>query len=433
MLSELGMVQNAILQRKTKADLTNEDYPGETIAEANINLEETIEEINNNRTSGEEEITRKDHDDSHYYFLSTENGGLEELGITNSEDAYIVNYETGEVINYTTKLTETGKPLYIYARECDITIRRRKFMTEEIKKQILQLGISKDNILFDEPMSKHTTFKVGGPAECYIKIDDIQDLRHILRFAKQNDIPITILGNGSNVLVLDGGIKGIVLNIRFNKIEMMNLDKKIFANVGAGVKISVFGHLLLKNAITGFEELSGIPGTIGGAVRMNAGAHGKEFKDIVSTVTCMDYDGNIHQFENEDMHFEYRRSMLKDKPYIVLEVHMEFQKGEEKDIKEKMEEYATYRKEKQPMEYPSAGSTFKRGTDFITAKLIDEAGLKGYSIGGAEVSSKHAGFIINKGNATAKDILELIEYVKHEVEEKFDKKIELEIEIMGEN
>ena len=132
-------------------------------------------------------------------------------------------------------------------------------MTEEIKKQILQLGISKDNILFEEPMSKHTTFKVGGPAECYIKIDDIQDLRHILRFAKQNDIPITILGNGSNVLVLDGGIKGIVLNIRFNKIEMMNLDKKIFANVGAGVKISVFGHLLLKNAITGFEELSGIP------------------------------------------------------------------------------------------------------------------------------------------------------------------------------
>ena len=306
-------------------------------------------------------------------------------------------------------------------------------MTEELKKQILQLGISKDNILFDEPMSKHTTFKVGGPAECYVKIDDIQDLRHILRFAKQNHIPVTILGNGSNVLVLDGGIKGIVLNIRFNKIEMMNLDKKIFANVGAGVKISIFGHLLLKNTITGFEELSGIPGTIGGAVRMNAGAHGKEFKDIVSTVTCMDYDGNIHQFENEDMHFEYRRSMLKDKPYIVLEVHMEFQKGEEKDIKEKMEEYANYRKEKQPIEYPSAGSTFKRGTDFITTKLIDEAGLKGYSIGGAEVSNKHAGFIINKGNATAKDILELIEYVKHEVEEKFNKKIELEIEIMGEN
>lgn len=306
-------------------------------------------------------------------------------------------------------------------------------MTEELKKQILQLGILQDNIMFDEPMSKHTTFKVGGPAECYIKIDNIQDLRHILKLSKQENIPLTVLGNGSNVLVLDGGIKGIVLNIRFNKIEMMNLDKKIFANVGAGVKVSVFGHLLVKNAITGFEELSGIPGTIGGAVRMNAGAHGKEFKDIISTVTCMDYNGNVHQFDNEEMQFEYRRSILKDKQYIILEAHMEFRKGNKEDIKEKMEEYSTYRREKQPIEYPSAGSTFKRGTDYITAKLIDEAGLKGYSIGGAEVSSKHAGFIINKGNATAKDILELIEYVKYEVEKKYNKKIELEIEIIGEN
>lgn len=306
-------------------------------------------------------------------------------------------------------------------------------MTEELKKQILQLGILQDNIMFDEPMSKHTTFKVGGPAECYIKIDNIQDLRQILKLSKQKNIPVTILGNGSNVLVLDGGIKGIVLNIRFNKIEMMNLDKKIFANVGAGVKVSVFGHLLVKNAITGFEELSGIPGTIGGAVRMNAGAHGKEFKDIISTVTCMDYNGNVHQFDNEEMQFEYRRSILKDKQYIILEAHMEFRKGNKEDIKKKMEEYSTYRREKQPIEYPSAGSTFKRGTDYITAKLIDEAGLKGYSIGGAEVSSKHAGFIINKGNATAKDILELIEYVKYNIEKKYNKKIELEIEIIGEN
>ena len=306
-------------------------------------------------------------------------------------------------------------------------------MTETLKQEISNLGIIKENILFDEPMSNHTTFKVGGPAECYIKIDDIQDLRKVLKFAKDKNIAITVLGNGSNVLVLDKGIKGIVLNIRFNKIEMVNLDGKFFATIGAGVKISVFGHLLLKNELTGFEELSGIPGTIGGAVRMNAGAHGKEFKDIVNFVNCMDYDGNIKRFENEEMNFAYRSSMLKDKKYIVLEVGMQFQKGNEEEIKAKMEEYATYRKEKQPIEYPSAGSTFKRGEDFITAKLIDEAGLKGYHIGGAEVSTKHAGFIINKGNATAKDILELIEYVKKTVEEKFDKKIELEIEIMGEN
>ena len=306
-------------------------------------------------------------------------------------------------------------------------------MTENLKKKILELGISEEKILFDEPMSKHTTFKVGGPAECYMKIDDIKDLRNILKFAKNNDIKITVLGNGSNVLVLDKGIEGIVLNIRFNKMEMLNFDGKIYANIGAGVKISIFGHLLLKNEITGFEELSGIPGTIGGAVKMNAGAHGKEFKDIVNTVTCMDYDGNIKQFENKDMEFDYRRSMLKDKKYIVLEVGMQFEKGTEKDIRQKMEEYATYRKEKQPIEYPSAGSTFKRGSDYITAKLIDEAGLKGFSIGGAEVSEKHAGFIINKGNATAKDILELIEYVRNKIYEKYNKEIELEIEIIGEN
>ena len=305
-------------------------------------------------------------------------------------------------------------------------------MTENLKKEILELGIAKENILFDELMSKHTTFKVGGPAECYIKIDNIKDLRNILKFAKTNNININILGNGSNVLVSDKGIKGVVLNIKFNKIEMMNYDCKIYANIGAGVKVSILAHLLLKNEITGFEELSGIPGTIGGAIKMNAGAHGKEFKDIVNTVTCMGYDENIKQFENKDMNIGYRKSMLKDKKYIVLEVGMQFEKGIEKNIKEKMDEYKKYRKEKQPIEYPSAGSTFKRGEDYITAKLIDEAGLKGYSIGGAEVSEKHAGFIINKGNATAKDILNLIEYVKNTVYEKFNKKIELEIEFMGE-
>lgn len=222
-------------------------------------------------------------------------------------------------------------------------------MTENLKKEILELGIAKENILFNELMSKHTTFKVGGPAECYIKIDNIKDLRNILKFAKDNNININILGNGSNVLVSDKGIKGIVLNIKFNKIEMMNYDRKIYANIGAGVKVSILGHLLLKNEITGFEELSGIPGTIGGAIKMNAGAHGKEFKDIVNTVTCMDYNGNIKQFENKDMNFGYRRSMLKDKKYIVLEVGMQFEKGIEKNIKEKMDEYKKYRKEKQPI------------------------------------------------------------------------------------
>ena len=304
-------------------------------------------------------------------------------------------------------------------------------MTEKQKKEILELGLKETNILFNENMAKHTTFKVGGEAECFIKIDNMKDLRTVLVYARNNNIKITVIGNGSNVLVLDKGIKGIVLNIRINKIETVNYDGKIFAKIGAGVKISMLGHLFLKNGITGFEELSGIPGTIGGAIRMNAGAHGKEFKDIVNNVTCMDYDGNIVKLENKDMQFEYRKSILKDKKYIVIEVEMMFQNGNEEEIKEKMTQYAKYRKEKQPIEYPSAGSTFKRGNDFITAKLIDEAGLKGYNIGGAEVSEKHAGFVINKGNATAKDILELIKYIQDKIYKEFEKKIELEIEIIG--
>ena len=165
---------------------------------------------------------------------------------------------------------------------------------------------------------------------------------------------------------------------------------------------------------------------------MNAEAHKKEMKDIVTKVTCVDYDGNIKEFSNEEMKFEYRKSMLKEEKYIVLEVELKLQKGKKEEIQEKIEKYSRYRKEKQPMEYPSAGSTFKRGDDFITAKLIDDAGLKGYSIGGAEVSTKHSGFIINKGNATAKDVLDLVEYIKDEVYKKFNKNIELEIEVIGE-
>ena len=181
----------------------------------------------------------------------------------------------------------------------------------------------------------------------------------------------------------------------------------------------------------GFEELSGIPGTLGGAVRMNAGAHGKEMKDIIKGVKCIDYNGKEKILTTEEMQFDYRKSMLVNNKYIVTKVKIELQKGKEEEIKEKMDNYAKYRREKQPIEYPNAGSTFKRGKDFITAKLIDEAGLKGYSIGGAEVSTKHSGFIVNKGNATAKDVLQLTKYIEEEVYKKFNKKIELEIELIG--
>lgn len=302
----------------------------------------------------------------------------------------------------------------------------------EIEKQIKNLKIPKEKIVYHEPMKKHTTFKIGGPAECFIKIESIKDLKEVLNFANQNNVPITIIGNGSNILVLDNGIQGITLMIKIEKIDIQEKKEKIQITVGAGEKLGKLAQICLQKEIAGLEELSGIPGTIGGAVRMNAGAHGKEMKDIVKNVKCIDYQGNEKEFVNEELEFDYRSSIFKKEKYIITEVTLELQKGTKEEIKAKMEEYATYRREKQPIEYLSAGSTFKRGNDFITAKLIDEAGLKGYAIGDAEVSTKHAGFVVNKGNATAKDVLELVKYIKEKVYEKFNKKIELEIEVIGE-
>ena len=221
-----------------------------------------------------------------------------------------------------------------------------------------------------------------------------------------------------------------MLNIE--KIEIKEQKGKVNVTVGAGEKNAKLARILIENEITGMEELSGIPGTIGGLVTMNAGAHQKEMKDVVKTVKCIDYKGNEKVFTNEEMKFEYRNSILKKRKYIVIEVEFELYKGNKQDIKNKIEKYTKYRLENQPIEYPSAGSTFKRGDDFITAKLIDEAGLKGYSIGGAEVSIKHSGFVINKGDATAKDVLDLVKYVKDEIKKKFNKEIELEIELIGE-
>lgn len=303
-------------------------------------------------------------------------------------------------------------------------------LKELIKKS--DLPINKEKILFNEPMNKHSTFKTGGLAECFIKIGNVNELKEILELAKNNEIELTIIGNGSNILVSDKGIKGITLMIQLEKIDIQEKNENIQIIIGAGEKLGKLAQICLQKEISGLEELSGIPGTIGGAVRMNAGAHGKEMKDIVKCVRCIDYQGNEKEFSNKEMKFEYRKSRLKEENYIVTEVELVLKRGKKEEIKEKMEEYARYRKEKQPIEYPSAGSTFKRGNDFITAKLIDEAGLKGYSIGGAEVSTKHSGFIINKGNATTQDVLELIKYVKDEVYKKFNKKIELEIEVIGE-
>lgn len=306
----------------------------------------------------------------------------------------------------------------------------------EIKELIEKnkLEIEKEKILFNEPMKKYSTFKIGGLAECLIKIDNIDDLKKVLKFSKENNIKITIIGNGSNVLILDGGIKGITMLIKIENYQINEAaQNEIEVIAGAGCKIGKLAQVFLKNEITGFEELSGIPGTLGGAVKMNAGAHGKEFVDIIEEVKVIDYNGKEKTIKKEECEFSYRNSIFKHENYIITEVKMKLEKGNETNIKNKMTEYLKYRKEKQPIEYPSAGSTFKRGNDFITAKLIDLAGLKGFSIGDAQISCKHSGFIINKGNATAKDVLELVKHVEKTIEKEFNKKIELEIEIIGEN
>ena len=287
--------------------------------------------------------------------------------------------------------------------------------------------IDKSKIKTNENMGKYTSFKTGGNAKFLVKVNTIDEIIHVLKIIKEQDIPLVVLGNGSNVLFKDEGFKGIVLKI---DLDNLKLDQEKIT-VDAGVKNAIVARKALDNSLQGFEAISGIPGTIGGAIRMNAGAYGTEIKDVVESVTYIDFNTlEVKKISNEECDFSYRHSIFCKNKNIIVSCVLKLSKGKTEEIKTKMEECAKSRKEKQPLEYPSAGSTFKRGEGFITAKLIDDCELKGYSIGGAQVSEKHAGFIINKNNATATDIIELIEYVKKVVKEKTSKEIEIEIEIV---
>ncbi len=297
----------------------------------------------------------------------------------------------------------------------------------DINGELLKI-IDKNDILIDEPMTKHTSFKVGGNADFFITIRNIDSLKKLQEFVKKENIPFFVIGNGSNLLVLDKGIRGIVVKLKFDKIEFSKNSVKVSSDI-AGSKLA---RMCCKNGLSGVEFLVGIPGTIGGAVKMNAGAHGSEIKDVLVKTTCLDENGEIIELSNEEQEFGYRKSIFEEKNYIILETELLLKEDDIQNIESKMNDMLEVRKRKQPIEYPSAGSTFKRKPNVVTAKLIDEAGLKCYSIGGASVSEKHAGFIINKGNATAEDILNLIKYIKKVVYQKFKEEIELEIEIIGE-
>ena len=303
---------------------------------------------------------------------------------------------------------------------------------------LLAKEIPASQIYIDEPMKKHTSFKIGGNAEIFVKTKTTKEIESIIDITKKNDIPITIIGNGSNILVKDKGIKGVIIKVELNQLEIGKKENKneYIVTVGAGYKMGELAQKLLQEELTGFEFASGIPGTIGGAIKMNAGAYGKEMQDIIIETKCINIEENEEKtyiiLNNKEHEFSYRHSIFAEKKYVILETKLKLEKGNYSEIKSKMEEYAQSRKEKQPLEMPSAGSTFKRGNDYITAKLIDECGLKGYTIGGAQVSDLHAGFIVNTGDATADDVIQLTQYIKKVVKEKTGKEIELEIEIIGE-
>lgn len=293
--------------------------------------------------------------------------------------------------------------------------------------------VGEDNVVKNEPMSQHTTFKIGGNADYFTTPTSVEQIKDIISISKKMHIPYYVMGNGSNLLVSDQGYRGIIIQLyqKFNQIEInINKDTAII-KAQAGVLLGRLGNELLKHSITGFEFATGIPGTIGGAVMMNAGAYGGEIKDIIVRATVMDDDGNIFDLDNSQLELGYRTSIISKNNYIVLESEFHFLKGNQEEIRNSINNLAAQRKEKQPLELPSAGSTFKRPKGYFAGKLITDANLKGYTIGGAQVSTKHAGFVVNIGNATAEDIIALTNHVRNQVKELFGVELELEVRKLG--
>ena len=306
-----------------------------------------------------------------------------------------------------------------------------KIQIEKIANQISTF-IAKENIYIDEPMSKHTAFKIGGNADIFVKVQSTEEVKKLIELSREQSIPLYIIGNGSNLLVRDKGIRGIVAKMCTSNYTFKYNNQ---ITVESGMLNAKLARILMENSLSGFEFASGIPGTIGGAIKMNAGAYGHQMSDIVVSTEYIDLDDKmlkINKMNNGQHEFSYRHSIFSNKKVVILNTTLQLQKQSKEKIEEQMIQNNNSRREKQPIDKPSAGSTFKRGKDFITAQLIDECGLKGYSVGGAQVSEKHAGFVVNTGNATAQDVLNLVAIIKEKVYQKFNKKIELEIEVIGE-
>lgn len=296
--------------------------------------------------------------------------------------------------------------------------------------EFLQTKVPSEYIFSDEPMDKHTTFRVGGNADCFVEIGTVEELSSIIRYLKQTERNYIVLGNGSNVLVGDKGFRGVVLHMgkRFSNIVVDGTTIK----AQAGAMLAVVSKTAAKHSLTGLEFAAGIPGTIGGAIVMNAGAYDGEMKQVVKSVTVLSENGEVMVLSNETMNFGYRTSVIKNRPFIVLETELVLQEGNVSEIEAKMADFNERRRSKQPLEFPSAGSTFKRPEGYFAGKLIMDSGLRGYRIGGAQVSEKHCGFIINQGNATAADISELMDEVTERVKERFFVTLEPEVIRIGE-
>lgn len=281
----------------------------------------------------------------------------------------------------------------------------------------------------DEPMSSHTSFKIGGNADYFSTPKNIEELKRIIAFCKKNNLSYFILGNGSNTLVSDYGIGGIVIDISKGFSYISIDEKKIIA--GAGTLLSKIASEACKNSLSGLEFAAGIPGSVGGAIYMNAGAYGGEIKDVITNVTYLDESGNLEKLAADKLDFGYRKSFFSGKKFVIIEAEFDLNKSNSIKIREKMNELNKKRAEKQPINMPSAGSVFKRPEGHFAAALIEQAGLKGYSVGDAQVSDKHAGFIINKGKASAQDVIELVKYIQQKVFDKFSVMLEPEIKLIG--
>jgi len=295
--------------------------------------------------------------------------------------------------------------------------------------EALQKFVPGENILLQEPMAGHTTFRIGGPADCFVQLENEEQLKKVQRYLNLVGVPFFVLGNGSNLLVSDAGYRGVILQIGQKMSEIVVQGCHIVAKAGATMIQTA--RTAQEHGLAGLEFASGIPGTVGGGVVMNAGAYGGEMSQVVTSVTVVNSEGETMELDNETMEFGYRTSTIRHSSFTVTEVTFCLKQGERETIRAKMEELAAKRREKQPLEYPSAGSTFKRPEGHYAGQLIMEAGFRGFRIGGAQVSEKHCGFVVNTGGATARDVRKVITEIRTRVKERFHVDLETEVVFLG--